>query len=464
VKWAALAFFLTIIAPMSGWLRRNPREAPKLWMLLGFLPFGPPFHSYMALVSWQWVGYVKGAEISLLDFLALVIYFSLPSTRDPLPFRFSMLFYFVAVLLSAFQAEFPMAALFYPWQLARMFLVYAVVTRGCAADPRVAPAVLKGMAAGICFEAGLTIWQRFGLGVLQTSGTFIHQNLLGLVSHFVVFPFFALLLARRRGWLPTAVVLAGATVEVLTTSRATLGLAGFAFGAVFILSALRQWTSRKAWILLVGLAMIGVLGPLAVWSLEHRFATEGSSIDEDGGYDEREAYKRVAMMMLSDHPLGIGANHYTLIGNIEGYNVKAGVALVYSSLAGNVHNVYYLIAAETGYLGLISFVVLLFRSLTVAFLCGWRYRGDERGDLLLGLGVALLTVYLHSYVEWIFITFYAQYIYAINLGLVAGLAQQLGYWRRSPQGVRTGVGTLSIRPTGEGALGPVARPSSPLRR
>jgi hypothetical protein len=91
------------------------------------------------------------------------------------------------------------------------------------------------------------------------------------------------------------------------------------------------------------------------------------------------------------------------------------------------------VAAETGYVGLITFVLFLLRPMMVAFLCGLRHRGDPRGDLLLGLGVALLVVYVHSFFEWIFVTFHAQYMLAMEFGLVAGLAQQLGYWpERSP--------------------------------
>ena len=78
-------------------------------------------------------------------------------------------------------------------------------------------------------------------------------------------------------------------------------------------------------------------------------------------------------------------------------------------------------------------MLLLLQPLVAAFVCGWRNRGDRRGDLLLGLGVALLTVYIHAYFEWIFFTTYVQYMFAITAGLIAGLAQQLGYWRRAKE-------------------------------
>jgi O-antigen ligase len=437
VKWVGLIILLVSIQPISVWLRRHPSQTPKVWMLLGFLPFGLiPFHLFVAPVTWAgWTGHVDGMEISVLDALAVALYLTLPRARNPLPFRLSMALYFMAVLLSVFQAGAPMAALFYAWQLARMFLVYAIVTRGAFADPRVAPAVMTGLAAALFMEAGLVIWQRVGLGLLQTPGTFIHQNILGLASHFIVLPFFALLLAGTRGWLPIAVALAGILVEVLTTSRATVGLAGLGYATVFILSVQRQWTSRKILVLSAAAVAVAVLTPLAVPAFQQRLTALESAQFEN--YDEREAFKTAAAMMLSDHPMGVGANNYVIAANVGGYNQRAGVAPVNGSEAALVHNIYWLVAAETGYLGLVTFVFVLLCPMIVAFRCAWRCRADQRGDLLLGLGVAMLVVYLHSFYEWNFITFEVQYVFALEAGLVTGLAQQLGYWghpsRRSIQ-------------------------------
>lgn len=440
VKWIGLIIVLAGVFPLSAWLRRNPSRSPKAWMLLGILPFlFNVVHLYMAAISWvDWPGYVKGLEFTVSDALAIALYLSFPATREPIPFRLSMMLYLIPVLLSATVAEVPLAAVFYCWQLVRMFLVYAVVARGCK-DPRVAPAILNGMALGLLMEAAVCIWERFGLGILQAGGTVGHQNLLGMMSHFVVFPFFALLLAGKGGRLPAAVVLAGLVVEVLTTSRATLGLAAFGYAGVFALSALRQWTPRKARILMIAVAAISIAAPIAFMSFENRFATEESS-----DYDERAAFKRAAAMMLSDHPLGVGANNYVIAANGGGYNHAAGVASVFGSDSAQVHNIYYLVAAETGYLGILTFVLLIFRPMSVAFFCSRRNPGDVRGELLLGLGMALLTVYLHSWFEWIFITYPSEYMMAMNVGMVAGLAMQLGYWgRRYPQGAQRQDGALS---------------------
>jgi O-antigen ligase len=399
-------------------------------MLMGFLPFAlVPLHLNMAAISWPtWPGHVRGTEFSALDALALALYFSLPRSPHLLPFRLSMALYFFAALLSAVSAEGPVAALFYVWQLARMFLVYAVVTRGCA-NPRVPLALLMGMAAGLFMEAGVVLFQRFGLHMLQAVGTIGHQNKLGMITHFIVFPFFALMLAGRLGWRPAAVVVAGVVVEVLTTSRATLGLAGLGYATVFVLSALREWTYRKGLVLLIAVGAIVLLAPFALSSISHRGATQLEDSD-----DERIRLKSAAAMMLSDYPLGVGANNFVVVANTHGYYQRAGVA--WASYSAHVHNVYWLVVAETGYLGLITYVLLLLQPLTMAFRFGWRNLGDQRSDLLLGLGVVLFIVYVHCLVEWVFISYEVQYMCAMAMGLVAGLAMQLSHQTPYTQGVR----------------------------
>jgi len=431
VKWILFAIALVIVLPLSAWLRQNPREASKVWILVGFLAVEHgPIHVYMALdsVAGFWTGYTLGAEISLLDLIAVAIYFALPRSRHSLPFLFAIGFYFFAVFLSAFQGSVPKATLYYCWQLGRVFFFYAVVAKACAADERVVPALLKGIALGMFLAAFQAIWERFGAGVLQTAGGFPHRNFLGMVSHFIVFPFFALVLAGERGWFPLTVSLAGAIVAVLTTSRATVVAAGFGYLLVFLVSALRGWTPRKSMAAVATVVAVMALSPLFLSSFEQRFGSDADAAFF--GTDEtRVQLENAARMMLSDHPMGVGANHYVIAANMGGYNTRAGLS--WANFGAFVHNAYWLVAVETGYLGLVAFVFMLLRPLTVAFLCGWRTRRDKRGDLLLGLGVGLLVVYLHNFYEWIFVTFQCEYLFAVNAAMIAGLAQQLGYWHRT---------------------------------
>jgi O-antigen ligase len=427
VKWPILALALLAILPFSQWLRSNPDKAPKIWTLLGLLPFLlDAAHLQVAVVAWPlWPGFVRGIEVSAIDVIALSAYLGLPRARNSVPFRWAMAAYFFAVLLSVFQAGVWDAAFFYLVQLARIFFLFVVINKACA-DQRVAPAILNGMAIGICLEACIVIWQRFGSGQFQTYGTFEHQNSLGMASHFVVFPFFAMLLAGKRGWQPRLVPIAGILIALLTVSRATLGLALLGYAMVFLISAMRKWTSRKGRLAIAGAIMIIALAPIAFLSLEGRFATEDLS---SADYDERAAFESAAASILSDHPMGIGANNYVIVANTQGYNERAGVAPTAGSLSATVHNMYLLVAAETGYLGLVTLLILLLHPLMVAFVWGWRDRQDLRGDILLGMGVSLVVVYLHSLYEWVFVTYYSEYLFAIEAALISALAQQLGYRR-----------------------------------
>jgi O-Antigen ligase len=430
MKWALLILTAALVWPLSNYLRSNPDRRLGLFAVAAFLPFVlSTMHLYMAAVNWAWVGYVKGGEISLLDFIALSIYLSLPRPESRQPFRRTMAIYLAVTALSAIWAIFPIAALFYTLQLGRVFLVCVTVYRGVCADRRVPEAVLKGLAAGLFLEVAFAGWQRTH-GVLQTPGTFDSQNLLGMISHFVLFPFFAAILGGRRGRLAPAVVAASLVIAVLTASRGTILLDCLGLATVFVVSARGQWTPRKAKVLWVGVAALAVFAFFAASSLQQRFhGGPGLGLSQEDS--ERVRYKKTAAEMLADHPMGVGANHFIIVANLGGYFERVGETWS-GGRASNVHNVYWLVAAETGYIGLIAFVAFLLAPLIAAFRCSVRHLGDPRGDLLLGLGCALLVVYIHSFEEWIFVVFDSQYLFAIVMGLIAGLTQELHYWRPRP--------------------------------
>ena len=96
--------------------------------------------------------------------------------------------------------------------------------------------------------------------------------------------------------------------------------------------------------------------PLAISSFEERFAAEPISAE----YDERAAFQRAAALMLSDHPMGAGANNYVVVANSRDY-IRPGRGVTWggSSRSTFVHNAYWLTAAELGYLGAIAFALLL---------------------------------------------------------------------------------------------------------
>ena len=416
---------LGTLVPIALWVRGGEVCRKRLWILVGLLPFLQPGLPQLdfALLSWgaHWPGLVSGIEVSAFDLLILAIYAGL--ARPPLrsPFSIVVLLYLVAILISISEAAEPTAAAFYFWQVCRTALLLVVVARA-STDPEVVAHLLTGLALGVVVEALVTAYQRFGLGAVQSSGTFAHQNTLGLVLHFAVFPQVALLLAGRRNWATVVVPIAGMATVVLTTSRAALLYAALGFALVYALSSLRRFTARKGLIGLVGCLVILSFTPLAIRSFEKRF--EANPLHEEE-YDERAAFERAATAILLDHPLGVGANHYVHVAKNFGYSEQAGVAASEGNRNNLVHNAYLLAGSETGWLGLVALALLLACPLVTAFRVGWPSRAGPEGDLLIGLGVGLLMVSLHSTLEYILLLRDSQYILAVTIGMILGIARQI---------------------------------------
>ena len=424
MRFIYLLAFILFVPAVGMMMRGNPALRPKVWFALGVAVWlTTPYHLLFNMwPSWNmWPGYVKGFELSIADAIAMAMLMSGTGRNEPVRFKLTFGFYFLIVLSSIAVSSIPSAAILYVWQLARMALLVVAVSR-CCADPRAAKAIMAGLVAGLFYNS------LFGLadhlkGTIQSGGMMGHQNLLGLMSHFVALPALALVLGgSREKWLWLG-PLAGLIIVVVAGSRATFGLAIGSYVVLFLVSTMQGWSPRKAAVSGMAILALLVAAPLAANSLTKRFAAEGKVTDTE--YDERAAFERAARMMVDDHPFGVGANQYTLVANVEGYSQRAGVVWNKGSRAANVHNIYYLFAAETGWLGAIAFTLLLLNGMLLAFKYGWNRRHDERAQLLLGLGVMIATVMIHSMFEWIMATSTAQYLMAVDLGLIAGLSTQV---------------------------------------
>lgn len=426
MKWIAIVGILSLMVPATTWLRANQSQLPRVMMVLGLLQFlNGLIHVGVAPISWAgWPGYVKGTEVTIIDAIAVVVIAASPARKRIAHLRWPVGLVVLAALLSATQSNVPVASLFYAWQLVRVAVLITAVAISCH-DPRTPRAILLGLAIGVAVQALMSTGERFA-GAIQSAGTFGHQNQLGMMTHFVTFPTLAMLLSSRQGRWPWLGLIASMAVVILTASRATIGLAAIGCVLLLALSIARRSTPRKTSIAIAGIALLTIAAPLAMITLNDRF----ERTDQSGGYDERAAFERAAMSMAKDHPFGVGANNYVVVANTQGYSARAGVATVSGSLSAQVHNAYLLSAAEMGFGGMAVFAVMMMWPILVALRCSWRFRKDARGELLLGLAAALIVVAVHSLFEWIFVSYQVEYMYAITVGLIAGVSHQMGFWTK----------------------------------
>ena len=420
MRFVAVALILLAIPLLHGWMRQSVRNRHLVWMAIGLLPFTiGAFHLDASIISWaMWPGYVKGLLVSLLDAAAVAVLLTMSGGRGRTPFAWLIGGYIAVAALAIAFADIKMAAFFFAWQLGRVLLVMLAVSR-IASRPEGARYVLYGILAGAIFQAVFSVWEHLH-GVAQAAGTMGHQNLLGLMLHFAAYPALALMLAGRRDKILLIGFAASLLAMMLTGSRGTIGIAAAGVGVLVLMSLLRRPTGRKSAIAGAGLAVLLIAAPLGFSTLAKRLSADSIASSNE----EREAFKRAAWLMIRDHPMGVGANQYVVAANGGGYSARAGVVWNASSRSANVHNTYLLMTAELGYLGGAAFMLLMLLPPLAAFRYAWADRRDPRGELALGLGVALAAVAVHCLFEWVYVIYPVQYLHGIGLGLLAGLIRQ----------------------------------------
>ena len=417
MKWV---FFLTIVlmSPvLAGLLRTSKQYLAPTAFLIGAAMFTIVPSLWAAPIPWPgWPGYVHGIEVSFLDSISLAI---IIATRPVHTSRFIVLAFAalcVAFGLSTTVAYQTMPALFYGWQLFRAALLFVAIARLCAADPRAPVALIGGLGIGLLYEAYLATFQYIH-GAARPGGNLTHANFLGLASDFVVFPALALMLGGRHFFRWAIVFAAGLVIAVVGGSRATLGL--FAVGTMLtiFLSIRHHRTSRKMAFGAIAALLVVASVPVMIWAANRR--TEAEKISSDA---ERTSMKLAAWMMVTDHPLGIGANSYVVVANVGGYSQRAGVAWNPENRSAPVHNTYYLVLAEMGFFGLFAFSATFAAIILLGLRTLRKHIPGDAGELVPGLVATMIIAAIHISFEYVFMNFIPHYLFAISAGTLVALA------------------------------------------
>lgn len=434
VRWAVFLVLVLSSVPAARWLKERPDVRLRLWTLMGILPFLPPFR----LALWLFSGApsdTHGFEtMPLLDGLALCLYSASKPRRGPAPYRFALGFYLLTVFASIAQARWPLLVVGYAWTVLRMVLLVLAIWRAGSEDSRVVGALLRGMMIGMLCEAGQASWQRLGQGLLRASGSFSGWNALGMALNLVVMVPVARILAGRTSLLTKLAPIGVLIADFFTVSRGALLFLGIGVGLVWLGSVTKEFSPRKGWFGLAGLLLVAAIVPIAISNVESRAQEEREESMETRGH-----LKDAAALMLAEHPLGVGASHYMPELLLGGYGRRVGLG--WRAWTTIVHNIYWLTAAELGYLGVVALVVLFVAPILQAL--RRRPRGP-RGDILLGLGVGLLMFSIHSCLEWAWRLSELSYVYFTCIALVAVVSRPVR--RASALPVRQGVDETSARP------------------
>jgi O-antigen ligase len=241
-----------------------------------------------------------------------------------------------------------------------------------------------------------------------------------------------LLLGGRKELQSIAAPLGGALIAAASASRGAMGFTGLGLVLTYIVSLLGRGSGRKAAVGVAGALALVALIPIAIGSIDRRLELGENPFQQGTEYDDREALNSAAMLILEEHPFGVGANHYVYSAYNDGYALRGGVLPLVLNLQTHVHNAYLLVGAEMGWPGLLAFLLLLGVPSGMAVWYGWRARKTLRGQLLLSFAISIMVLSLHSFYEWIIYSVETQYMLAMTIGMVAGLVQQIRSQPKAP--------------------------------
>ena len=394
-------------------MRRYPNYRNMAFVaipLLSLIPNVPTGYIY----GWSaWAGPVLGIAIPFSFVIALALVFTRRGRLGKIPFIGIITLYGGCIALSILFARMWMATAFSIWQFALVIIIFLAIA-GEAHKPSARNAIFFGLSLGLIFQAGNSILQRAG-GAAQAAGSFGHQNVLGLALELSLIPLLGAALAGRHSTVQTLGIIAGGICVVSSGSRATIGIIAGCVIFLAALSLIRRSTPQKLKVVFFGLVLIGLAIPLAIGSLNARFQGQ-TYFTQDL---ERVRFESAANEIALTNPFGVGANNYVLVSNSEGYADSAGIGWQRANRSVPVHNAYLLAKAEMGWLGQVSFTLIIIVPLAFGAWFAFRERKTQDGDILLGSVVALMANMVHNSYEFAVHTYPIQSLLLINLALIS---------------------------------------------
>lgn len=344
-------------------------------------------------------GWARGFEIGTLDMLALGLLAAVVAEGRrhrirwvPPVFPAFALYVAVAVLSTAV-AYVPLYASFGVLKFLRDLFVFWVVVNAVRDETDLRWLLWTGVAV-VSLESLVAVKDYFA-GVYRARGTFSHSNTLGMFLNMWLPILFSYLLNVRERLQPVllGVFGVGCGVVVLTLSRGSWVTMFVSVAMVVPLSLMAAVKPRK--IAILGLMFVLSIPPglFAVQKMVRRIREAPAASGE-----ARHTFNDTAAEMARDLPLGVGLNNYSYGTDQSPYGEPYRGGL---DQGGLCHNVYYLTLGEVGWIGLLSFLLVLasmYRVLGRFFLRG--LRDDLRTVWAIGWLAGMTTVVLQSWLEW----------------------------------------------------------------
>jgi hypothetical protein len=413
-KKAVILFSLyCVAAPLFGLLIGRWRIAQKaVFLLLCFLTMGGFLHAQewgLTITSQLYRGHSRGFHFFWAEVAAIVLIFGSmagqwKSFRFFPPGFFLWILYCFGSLISLFNAPEPMYGWYAFAKALKMIVVFVAAYNFIKTEDDLRFALLC-FAGVIGWELFAVLRQKYVERIYQVWGTFEHQNSLCMYTILIGMVFLAVALGpkHKRSNFYLFAFLACAAIVQSSLSRA--GLLIFAAGslAVVVASLIDRPTRRRIKVL-GGLACVGIIGlTLTIDTIMLRFNQYGNEESKR----TRDMLNVSSKLMLQDYPAGIGWNNFAVTINapftygehIDDWQRKNNNPVDKRYKKGVVESLWWLLLAETGYQGLILFLLFVGLFYWMGIQNAIFFRRSYIGAVSVGILIGTSMNYLQSFLE-----------------------------------------------------------------
>ena len=444
MKLAILAAALTIGVPAMAiaafWFSRMRGYLLSLMIFLTVLGA----HGSINLLSHElYRGPDRGFEFTAADLvcwaLTIAIVSRFPRRIEWFPRNTWLLalFFLNACILAATAAE-PLFTAFSLWKCLRIFCLYWC-TVNCLRLGTHRRYVWLGYMGAASVLAVLAFQQKYLEGIYRIHGPFDHSNTIPLYANLILPVLLIWGLCDRELPLWRSVASIALSLGLLFAVICTFSRAGIAFAAGCFLCAV-VWANLRSASLRVRVrvhATTAVLGLLMAAGIVRVAGPILSRIQTAPKASEtaRDEFNYAARLMLHDHPFGVGLNNFSYVLTTHTAYRARFEAMKNEETAGVAHHIYWLTAAETGYLGLALYLAIIVRfgwSALRGALRGYGRNKSIHGTLLFGVFLGFCALQASGFYEWAFRLTPVMQLFVIQAAIAVSWAEERPRLRMVP--------------------------------
>lgn len=405
------AFF--IFAPMAGFVMRHNTLLQKVAFVgMCFMVTSGIFRAQewgLTIHPILYRGHSRGFHFYWAEAAAMAIIWA-RMLGDWKHFRFFppgfwlYILYCTASLISIINAPVPLYTIYSAFKAFKVVIIFVAAYAFIRNEDELRFALIT--LAGVMFWQLIAVLnQKYVQGIYQVWGTFEHQNSLCMFTIFAGMVFLAVAMGPKR---PSSIYFVLAFLACAAIVQSTLSRAGlfiFAAGTMFVVFAsLIDRPTRRRLGVLAGLTVVGCVGlAMTMDTILARFKDYGN----DESKRTRDMLNVSSRLMLDDYPLGIGWNNFAETINhpfpysehIDHWNRINGNTVDKKYKKGVVESLWWLLLAETGYQGFITYLMVVVMFLWWNIRNAIYYRRRYLGAVSIGLFVGSMMNYGQSFLE-----------------------------------------------------------------